>query len=537
MVEAIGKLPAARACVERRGIRAVLPVAFLLCGAVSAARAQQSCLAATRDLTSATAPARAAALRGPDAVTSHADVIADAVTCADSRPALITRRLVARARDTVRIALHFPEVSISASGGVPGWDDRAGAWGGRGLSVFGTAGVSVDTRVAHLMLAPSLWWSENRSYDLIVSRDASRNAFASPFYTGDSSVDLPSRFGASPLSAVDPYASALWLNVKWVDAGVATSPQAWGPGLRQHLLLGPNAPGIPRIFARTARPLLTRAGMVSATGFAGVLTESRFFDSDPANDTRELIAWTAALSPDAEGHVTVGVSHAVLLGVGANQANDERSVEQMLTLSAQLRSPADGFRAWVEVGRSGGLPPMRRLITTPYLGLGYVMGVEYAARLSRSAILRSAEAVNVEQPTDIREVPSRDFYTSTAIPQGWTQRGHVLGVSTGPGSQSQYVAVDWVAGRWSAGIFGERVRWNEDALFREYLPYQNRHDVSLRAGTRVSVQLFGYETALQLSSGKRLNYLFQNGAFIPGFRTVDVPTPQLRLTFNPFSRS
>ncbi|MBM3854116.1 MAG: hypothetical protein FJ399_13335 [Verrucomicrobia bacterium] len=80
------------------------------------------------------------------------------------------------------------------------------------------------------------------------------------------------------------------------------------------------------------------------------------------------------------------------------------------------------------------------------------------------------------------------------------------------------------------------MRWNNDALYRQYLPYANRHDVTLRLGMRASVRRHGYDVMLDASIGNRLNYLFQNSEFLPSYRTVDVRVPQVHLAFSPVLR-
>jgi hypothetical protein len=172
-------------------------------------------------------------------------------------------------------------------------------------------------------------------------------------------------------------------------------------------------------------------------------------------------------------------------------------------------------------------------VTVPYQGIVYIAGAERALAFRPGRLLLSMEAANLEQPTDIRGGTRQDFYTSADIPQGWTQRGQVLGYAAGPGSQTQWISLDWVAPRWSLGVFGDRVRWNEDALVRQFLPYPNRHDLTVRGGVRGGLVWRGNELAVEVSTGHRLNYLFQNATFIPGYRTVDLSVPALRLAITP----
>lgn len=483
-------------------------------------------MATPRDLVDRSARARLAAFGA--SIDVHSDVIRDGVAC---YPASASTRPLYRISDGFAVSLHLPELRAVSLGSVADQRGDGFAWTGRGTTLYGDAGVALDGAALHVVVTPGFWWTENRRFDFFPARVASRSSFASPFYAGEWSIDLPTRFGADPFTVFEPGNTAAWISDGRFDLGVGTSAQAWGPGLREHLLLGPRTASIPRVFLRTAAPRSTRFGVVSASTFLGRLTESRFFDNDPMNNARALWAWTVALSPTRDSVLAFGVAHG-LLTVGSFSG----PVDQMLTLYARARSRADRARAWVEIGRMGGLPPLRQFLMVPYQGIGYIVGIELHGGTEQRSVAFAAEAVNVEQPTDIRSRPSHDFYTSAAIPQGWTNRGRLLGVSTGPGSQSQFVSLDYVFPRWTAGVFGERVRWNEDAFFREPLSFQNRHDVTLRAGVRIAVSIGHYEATLELGSGKRLNYLFQNGTFIPGFRTVDLPLPQLRFSLVPKAR-
>lgn len=510
------------------GVLAVAASVFIPSAGVAAA--QERCLGGVRELSSQSARTRLIELKATDIM--HRDLIGDA-SCGTPQRTLLTRRFrFGSSGDTMSAALLQPSVRSSFVGGVADARDDGTMWSGRGANFYGSVTGALAVNRVHALLAPSMWWAENRRYDVIATRDLNRNDFASPWYAGTHSADLPLRPGVDPILQFELGASALWTSILWFDAGIAASPQSWGPGLRAHLLLGQDAPGIPRIFLRTSQPVRTAIGTISASGFLGRLTESRFFDSDPTNDNRRLWAWMAALNPSSSEHFSMGTTGGLMQSAWLSK----RPLEALLTVFARARSADDAFRAWVELGRTAGSISLRNFLTIPYLGIAYIVGLEYAQPFQRGSLSIAAELVNLEQPLDLREEPPRDFYTSEAISQGWTQRGRVLGVSTGPGSQSQWIGLDWVSRAWSAGVFGERVRWNEDALLREFLPYQNRHDVTLRMGLRGGYVTRGYEFSAQLSTGKRLNYLFQNGSFIPGFRTVDVSVPQLRFALTPLDR-
>ena len=443
------------------------------------------------------------------------------------------------AGNPLHITVQPTVVRSAIIGGVDDPRDDGPAWTGRGANYFMRSGISADVAWFHAVVAPELWYAQNKPFEVFPTADTSRNSLASPWYPTPNSIDLPSRFGTQSFAEVSLGESALWASLGRFDAGVSASTQRWGPGERGSLLLGADAPGIPRVFVRTSRPVQTRAGAFSGAWFAGTLTESRFFDDSASNDQRGISAFNIAWSPSDSSTLVVGLAHAAQrAGSYFTSSSDSLKeihgpAQQINEIYMQFRDPLSGIRAWAEVGRAGRLPKDKQFFAIPYQGLVYIVGADRALVSRNGAVLVSFEAANLEQPTDIRGVAKQDFYTSADIPQGWSQRGQPLGYSAGPGSNSQWLSVDWISRQWSLGAFAERVRWNEDAFIRQYLPYPNRHDVTVRGGIRGGIVWRGTELSLEGGIGHRLNYLFQNASFLPGYRTVDVSVPSLRFAIAP----
>jgi hypothetical protein len=110
----------------------------------------------------------------------------------------------------------------------------------------------------------------------------------------------------------------------------------------------------------------------------------------------------------------------------------------------------------------------------------------------------------------------------------------VLGASIGPGSSSQRLGVDYFAPRWQFGGFIERVRWQNDALYRQFLANILRHDVSFAGGVRGGRRFAKLDTRAEMTYSSRRNYLFQNGRTnYLGVRTVDVGNLSLALHLSP----
>jgi hypothetical protein len=463
-------------------------------------------------------------------------VMADAAACA-----LYPAQLIGASADIGNVSFNVSIQPLTVRGAILGGvadpRDDGPVWTGRGVNGFARTGVSADIGVVHILLAPQAWYAENREYQTFASGNPSRSSFASPWYNPPFSIDLPSRFGTAAIKQIDPGESAAWAALGPVDVGASTSTQQWGPGERGNLILGPDAPGIPRIFARTTSPLRTPLGNFSATVFTGTLTSSRYFLLDSADQLRTMNAANVAWSPSDSSSFTLGVAYATMrrgTRFGSTPAQPLSGPSDGIgEVYLQFRDSHTGVRAWTEIGRAGGLPQLRQFLTIPYQGIAYIVGADRAVVHGRNVLLVSLEAANLEQPTDIRGTTSQDFYTSSDISEGWTQRGQTLGYPTGPGSQAQWLSSDWITPKWSIGLFGERVRWNEDAFLRQYLPYPNRHDVTMRGGVRGGFVILDTELALEASIGHRLSYLFQDATYIPGYRTVNLSVPELKFSITP----
>lgn len=143
----------------------------------------------------------------------------------------------------------------------------------------------------------------------------------------------------------------------------------------------------------------------------------------------------------------------------------------------------------------------------------------------------------LEQTPTLPDRPPPDYYTGRATSQGFTQRGQVLGAGIGPGSSSQFIAMDRLAPRWQVGLFGGRVRRENDALYRQVLPRFIDHDVEVYAGIRGGLLLARGDVSAELAVGKRQNYLFEN-AFHLGEPVVanDVQNVTISLMMTPHLR-
>lgn len=420
-----------------------------------------------------------------------------------------------------------------------------------GSSVHLRAGVDVTVGRLTLRIAPELALAQNTDFFTFTAADPfvegfnppfdrSRSDFASPWYYGDVSADLPSRPGNQPFGRFHLGESAAALRVGPLTLAVTSALPQWGPDVGEGLVLGRSAPGVPRWEARLDHP--STAGHSSVRWFSGVVLESRFFDQDATNDQRGLAG--LRLEHRVAG-LTVGASRTVMgagrlgrmeraAGLPFTRAHATDSVIDLLSLDARLVTAATGGVVWTEVTRQTPLRSGQDLLRLPTEGIALRFGFEQRLTGDERAEWRlGTEFVRLDQPAQRVGRHPADFYTSATVIQGWTHLGHPLGSGLGPGGQRQLVSVERRSHALRLRIFGERARWNDDALYRQYLPNWYRHDVSYHIGVRAAIGAGGAEQALSLRWGRRTNYLFQNDFYNPGYRLHDVTAWQLALTLSP----
>lgn len=444
------------------------------------------------------------------------------------------------------LALLSPALRAVANSDLPFSFNDGALWAGRGVNLSLMAGARMHAGPATLVLAPELVFSENRAFQTIVyprTGAPQRSPFASPWYAPPSSLDLFSRPGADSRAQVDPGQSSLTLTVGGLAIGAASESLWWGPGVRNALVMSTQAPGVPHLFLRTARPLRTPLGELEGRWIAGTLTESAFFDTLTSNDHRSLSALALTFRPAGEPGLVLGLARAVYgeregAGLGASAmfdvfrrvprdvafAGEADARDQLLSLFGQWMVPAAGLEAYFEWARFGRLGSLRGLLESPERAQGYTAGLQWARPLGRESAARvQAEATYLEPSSAAPAAVEVSSYASRSVPQGYTQRGQLIGASIGPGASSQWVAADYLAPAWQAGIFAQRIRWDNAALYRLPAPTYLQHDVTLAWGLRGVLRFGALEAAAQASLQTRFNYLYQNVAeSIENFRAIDV---------------
>jgi hypothetical protein len=454
------------------------------------------------------------------------------------------------------LSLIRPDVRTVWNSALPFSLNDGSLWAGRGANVEVSAGVQHVAKFGsfrvELAAAPTIDYSQNKPFPFFTGADPTRSTFSSPWHIGTRSADLPLRFGNQRLLSVGPGRSRLAVARGDVSIGLTSEEAWWGPALRNSLVLSNNAGGVPRAFVRVVTSRWPRIGSIDAQLIAGRLTESLYFDTLTTNDLRALSGLRIEWSVGASRALRLGFARAVYSSIArrgniADHALDAVTnwtraegdctacADQITSFFGRWIFPEAGLEIYGEWGRT--LLPRRlsEFLTDPHETQGFTVGGQWVVRTNtRGQLVRlQAEATNLEQSAIFGRVPG-DFYTGARAPQGYTHRGQIVGAAIGPGSSSQFIGGDLLRANWRAGLFVGRIRWEDDAMFRQRIPSYFHHDVSIFSGIRGGVGTRRTDIDAELSVQRRLNYLFQNGIFNPGGRgTVRIQNVTVALRFSP----
>jgi hypothetical protein len=468
-----------------------------------------------------------------------------------------------------------PDVHVTMNSAIPFSLNEGGMWASRGVGIRVTGGAELSAGRLRVVLAPEYVRSTNAKFEYVTQRGGYwypnpsvpetryGDGFANPWYVAPYSADLPWRFGKKETNRLTPGQSGIWYDAGPVEIGATTENMWWGPGIQNAIVMSDNAAGIPRLELRTPRPIRTRIGAFEAHWFVGGLSESQYFDTTKANDARSIAAAAVTWQPVFQPNLTLGVTRAVYAtessygdaasrwfdvfantGQPSNHVPSDSSLtpggrDQLFSLFARWVFPQDGFEAYTEWSRQELPVSIHDFVVDPSHSHGYTLGLQYRrpGPIDKPTFRVQGEVTTLEQSGDFKNRPTGVFYTSRRVIQGYTQLGMPIGASIGPGSSSQWLAVDRIWPNAELGLTFNRIRWNEDVRstysWPAYLGYCN-HDVSIIPGVRGGHSVAGGYLSGNLMFGNRLNDNFQNISGCSGPAKVDVHNTTLSISYSPF---
>jgi hypothetical protein len=377
-----------------------------------------------------------------------------------------------------------PQVQAIANSTMPYGANDGPIWAGRGLTLAADGGVAFERGAFSLTLDPMVFVAQNAAFDLEDTGADGPLRYADP--VTPLGIDLPQRFGDGAYARVDPGQSTLRVDAGIVAAGVSTANQHWGPAADLPLILGHNAGGFVHAFAGSARPVNVGIGRLHGRVVWGRLDQSAYTVN--VEPRRFMSGAVAVFTPRGIPTLEVGATrffNTSWPADGLDASNFLKPLEGFLKnnlgggevdggdLDNQLASvffrwyhPRSGVEAYGEYAREDHNADLRDLLLEPDHNSGYTLGARRVwARADGSLVSLRGELMNARISHLALVRPQVPFYTHFAARQGHTQRGQLLGASSGYAGAGSVVALDRYSRRGRASVTYQRTVRDRGAPF------------------------------------------------------------------------
>lgn len=370
----------------------------------------------------------------------------------------------------------------------------------RGVQTILSPGVYAEYGNWSFQFQPEILIAQNKDY---IGFPIEHQATILFYYEYMNRIDMPERFGDSGYNKVYGGQSSFRYNFNDVSIGVSTENLWWGPGRRNSLLLGNNAPGFFHFTLNTRKPIQTKIGSFEGQMVAGFLKSSGFlpplydyniqenpvFIPKPDDNKRYLSGLIFTYQPKWVPGLFLGYgsvnqmyrkevsTFGDLLPVFNGRKGPDNIFDPIREKRQQFSSgffrwmsPTGHFEFYGEYGSRGNSRKLEDFMITPESGRAFTFGFSHLMSLKKPGhyLQVSSEMTQTGQTIreDIRNLET--WYIHDHVREGYTHNGQVLGVGNGPGSNVIFVEFAWVNKMNRIGFQMERIVYNNDFYYYRY---------------------------------------------------------------------
>lgn len=370
----------------------------------------------------------------------------------------------------------------------------------RGFQTILSPGIYAEYGNWSFQFQPEILLAQNQDY---IGFPVEHQASILFYYEYMNRIDMPERFGDTGFNKVYGGQSSLRYNFNEVSIGVSTENLWWGPGRRNSLLLGNNAPGFLHFTLNTRKPIQTKIGSFESQMVAGFLKSSGFLPphSDysiqqnpvyipkPEDSNRYVAGLVFTYQPKWIPGLFLGygsVNHMYrrdvstfddLLPVFNGRKGPDNILDPIREKRQQFSSgffrwlsPEGHFEFYGEYGTNGNSRQLEDFMIEPESGRAFTFGFSHLMSLKKPGhyFQISSEMTQTGQTIreDIRNLET--WYIHDYVRDGYTHNGQVLGVGNGPGSNVIFVEFAWVNKMNRVGFQMERIAYNNDFYYYRY---------------------------------------------------------------------
>jgi len=367
--------------------------------------------------------------------------------------------------------------------------NNGAAWYGRGHTSEFTGGIYLKSEYVSVNLQPHIIYQQNE--DFLTPRFVPRDDDGNILYGAEGigfRYDAPFRFGPDPYSTIDPGHSSLRLHYGKAEAGISTEPLWWGPMKRYPLMMSNNSAGMTHVFAGTRKPVkLPWIGSVQAKWIGGYPEESDYYEGLEAGQTRFVNMLNVTFTPSLFPNITVGAIRASYIyqngGFSLSQIIDfinpfgsskdanlqgRDFQDQLASAYVHILFPEARAEIFAEFSREDFSFNVRDFLNEPYHNSGYAFGFQKLSDAPYVDFVKTHLEITNLTTSQLEQVrPQTFFYTHGRIRQGNTNKGQIMGAAIGPGSNSQYLAMDAYKENVKLGFFAQRLVDNDNFHFEQ----------------------------------------------------------------------
>ncbi len=370
----------------------------------------------------------------------------------------------------------------------------------RGFQNIISGGAYAEYKGFSLQVQPELLMAQNRDY---LGFPIEHQATILFYYEYMNRIDTPERFGTGAYNKLYLGQSSLRYNFKDYSIGVSSENLWWGPGRRNSLLLGNNAPGFLHFTVNTRKPVSTTIGSFEGQIISGFLKSSGYLPPWPDYSIQENPVHIPKRSDGKRYLSGLILTYqpkwvpGLFLGYGSINhmyRDDISDFGDVLPIFNGRKGPdnvfdpirdkrqqfSSGFFRWLSpeghfefYGEYGTLGNSRRLsefMITPESGRGFTFGFSHLMELKNSGHYFQISSEMTQTGQTIREnIRSlQTWYIHDHVRHGYTHQGQVLGVGNGPASNQIFAEFAWVHKMNRIGFQVERIAYNLDFYYYRY---------------------------------------------------------------------
>ena len=385
----------------------------------------------------------------------------------------------------------------------------------RGYQHILSAGIYAEIGPLSIQLKPEYLFSENKDFEGFgEGPNGHYPAIWAERYRLWNRIDMPERFGEKSLNKTLIGQSSIRLNFKGLSLGVSNENIWWGPAIRNSIMMSNHARGFKHITFNTTKPIKTKIGNFEWQIISGRLESSRYL---PANsdvqyggtnvyvqkinqlagkdDWRYLQGYTITYSPKWVSGLSLGfvrwvqMYSALVKGkytwmVGSPTwfpvfSNLFRKNDKFENYEAQTNQAAGVFLRWlwkdskaeiyVDYHHNDSKTNIRDLLLDSDHSRAVTVGLQKVFKIKDDDFLFSWEWTQMEQTASRLVRNAGTWYMHTYTMDGYTNEGEVLGAGIGPGSNSQYFALNRIRNKEKIGIALEIIDQDNDFAFEAFM--------------------------------------------------------------------